>query len=165
MFILDLDDLSRIIISTVLFSQKKFSLISSQKYGFWLCDLEKTFIGSWIQGSKRHRIPDSDPQHWKSDADWHVMLTTVKISVADPGSGVFLTPGSGMGKKSRSGTGIQYEHPGTYIRELRNNFGRKILKFFDADPDSGSGIFLTLVPGSGMEKFGSGITSRIRDIV
>jgi hypothetical protein len=21
-------------------------------------------IGSWIQGSKRHRIPDRDPQHW-----------------------------------------------------------------------------------------------------
>jgi hypothetical protein len=28
-------------------------------------------------------------------------------------------------------------------------------KFFDADP--GSGIFLTLDPESGMEKFGSGI--------
>jgi hypothetical protein len=31
----------------------------------------------------------------------------------------------------------------------------RILKFFDADP--GSGIFLTLDPGSGMEKFGTGI--------
>jgi hypothetical protein len=29
-------------------------------------------------------------------------------------------------------------------------------------PDPGSGIFLTLDPGSGMEKFGFGITSRIR---
>jgi hypothetical protein len=27
-------------------------------------------------------------------------------SVADPGSGAFLTPGSGMGKKSRSGSGM-----------------------------------------------------------
>jgi hypothetical protein len=42
-------------------------------------------------------------------------------SVADPGSDAFLTPGSGMGRKSRSG------------------------------------IFLTLDPGSGMEKFRSGI--------
>jgi hypothetical protein len=33
----------------------------------------------------------------------------------------------------------------------------KILKFFDADPDPGCGIFLTLDPGSGIEKFGSRI--------
>jgi hypothetical protein len=36
-------------------------------------------------------------------------------------------------------------------------FGVKRLKFFDADPDPGSGIFLTLDPESGMEKI------RIRD--
>jgi hypothetical protein len=38
--------------------------------------------------------------------------------------------------------------------------GLKILKFFDADPDPGFGIFLTLDPdpGSVMEKFRSGIT-------
>ncbi len=50
---------------------------------------------------------------------------------------------------------------------LETIFGFKILKFFDADPDPGSGIFLILYPGSGiffipdtgsdMEKFGSGI--------
>ncbi len=46
---------------------KKLSL-SSQKYGFWIRepgseirDPEKTYSGSRIQGSKRHRIPD--PQH------------------------------------------------------------------------------------------------------
>jgi hypothetical protein len=33
----------------------------------------------------------------------------------------------------------------------------KILKFFDANPDLGSGFFLILDPCSGMEKFGSGI--------
>jgi hypothetical protein len=33
----------------------------------------------------------------------------------------------------------------------------KILKFFDADSDPGSRNCLTLNPGSGMEKFGSGI--------
>jgi hypothetical protein len=27
-------------------------------------DPEKTHSGSRIQGSKRHRIPDPDPQHW-----------------------------------------------------------------------------------------------------
>ncbi len=37
----------------------------------WIWDLgseirdpEKTYSGSRIQGSKRHRIPDPDPQHW-----------------------------------------------------------------------------------------------------
>jgi hypothetical protein len=27
-------------------------------------DPEKTYSGSRIQGSKRHRIPDPDPHHW-----------------------------------------------------------------------------------------------------
>jgi hypothetical protein len=45
---------------------------------------------------------------------------------------------------------IRDEHPGSYILELKNKFWVKILKFFDADP--GSGIFMTLDPGSGMEK-------------
>jgi hypothetical protein len=45
-----------------------------------------------------------------------------------------------MGKKIKNR--IWDEHPG---RELRNNFlDFKLLKFFDADPDPGSGIFLTL---------------------
>jgi hypothetical protein len=45
---------------------------------------------------------------------------------------------------------IRDEHPGSYFRELRNNFWVKILKYFDADADPGPGIFLT------MEKSGSG---------
>jgi hypothetical protein len=47
-----------------LFTQKLS--LSSQKYGFeiQIQDLEKTHSGSRIQGSKRHRIPDPDPQHW-----------------------------------------------------------------------------------------------------
>jgi hypothetical protein len=48
-----------------------------------------------------------------------------------------------MGKKSGSGSRIQDEQPGSYFRELRNNFWVKILKFFDADP--------------GQKKFGSGV--------
>jgi hypothetical protein len=55
-----------------------------------------------------------------------------------------------MGKKSVSGSGIRIrdEQPGSYFRELRNHFLElkyRYLKFFDADP------------GSGMEKFESGI--------
>jgi hypothetical protein len=46
------------------FLPKKLSL-SSQTYGFGIRDPEKTYSGSRIQGSKRHRIPD--PQHWP----WH----------------------------------------------------------------------------------------------
>ncbi len=53
-----------------------------------------------------------------------------------------------MGKKPRSEIRIRYEFLGSYFREL---------KFFDADADPDPGIFLTLDPGSGMEKI------RIRD--
>jgi hypothetical protein len=36
---------------------------SSSKYGLGIRDPEKTHSGSRIQGSKRHRIPNPDPQH------------------------------------------------------------------------------------------------------
>jgi hypothetical protein len=40
------------------------------------------------------------------------------VAEPDPGSGAFLTPGSGMGKKSGLGSGIQIrgEQPGSYFR-------------------------------------------------
>jgi hypothetical protein len=43
--------------------------LSSQKYGFGIRDPEKTYSGSRIlnQGSKRHRIPDPETQHWFSN--------------------------------------------------------------------------------------------------
>jgi hypothetical protein len=44
---------------------------------------------------------------------WFPVLLFINTSVADPGSGAFLTPGSGMGKKSRSG--IRDEHTGSYF--------------------------------------------------
>ncbi len=66
----------------------------------------------------------------------------------DPGSGAFFTPGSGMGNESRSGSKMN-------IRELRNNFWVKILKFLDAECGCGSGNLFD--PGSGMRKI------RIRD--
>jgi hypothetical protein len=45
-----------------LFTQKLS--LSSQEYGFGIRDPEKTYSGSRMQGSKRHRIPDPEPQHW-----------------------------------------------------------------------------------------------------
>jgi hypothetical protein len=53
-----------------------------------------------------------------------------------------------MGKKSRTGSGINI--PDHISESLETIFWVKKLKFFDADP--GSEIFLTLDPGSGMEK-------------
>jgi hypothetical protein len=46
-------------------------------------------------------------------------------------------------------------NPDHISESLKTIFWVKILKFFDADPDPGSGIFLTLDPG--WKKFGSGI--------
>jgi hypothetical protein len=69
------------------------------------------------------------------------LMAPNNVADPDPGSGAFLTPGSG----------ILDEQPGSYFLELRNNFlGVKILKFFDADP--------------GWRQFESGMEqSRIRD--
>ncbi len=55
-----------------------------------------------------------------------------------------------MGKKSGSGSGMN--NPDHISESLETIFWFKIIKFFDADP------------GSGMEKFGSGMEKiRIRD--
>jgi hypothetical protein len=43
-----------------LFTQKIVTKLSK----IWVWDPEKTYSGSQIQGSKRHRISDTDPQHW-----------------------------------------------------------------------------------------------------
>jgi hypothetical protein len=45
--------------------------------------------------------------------------------------------------------------PDKISESLETIFGLKILKFFDADPDPKSGIFLTLDQGSGMEEIGA----------
>ncbi len=63
-------------------------------------------------------------------------------SVANPVPFWPLDPRSGMGKKNR--VRIRDEQPGSYFRELGNQFfGVKILKLFNADP--------------GWKKFGSGM--------
>jgi len=59
------------------------------------------------------------------------MFTTTDFAgVADPGSGAFLTPGSG----------IRDEHPGSYFLQIETIFWGKVLKFFDADPGTGINI-------------------------
>jgi hypothetical protein len=70
------------------------------------------------------------------------------------GSGAFLTPGfwirdQGLVKNQDPGMNI----PDHISESLETIFWAKILKFFDANPDTG--IFLTLDPGR--KKFGSGI--------
>jgi hypothetical protein len=56
-------------------------------------------------------------------------------SVADPGSGAFLTPRSGIRDGYKIKIRIRDKHPDSYFREFRNNFWFKILKFFDEDLD------------------------------
>jgi hypothetical protein len=76
------------------------------------------------------------------------------VAGPDPGSGAFMAPGSRIGKKSRSGSGMNISD---HISEsLETILWVKILKFFDADP--GSGSLLTLDPG--WKKFGSGIRDK-----
>jgi hypothetical protein len=53
--------------------------------------------------------------------------------------------------------------PDHISESLEKFFGIKKLKFIDADADPGSGIFLTLDLGSGMEKFRSGIRDKHPD--
>jgi hypothetical protein len=58
-----------------------------------------------------------------------------------------MAPGSGTGKKSRSGSGMNM--PDHISESLKVIFLGETLTFFDADLDPG--IFLTRNPGSGME--------------
>ncbi len=55
------------------------------------------------------------------------------------------------------GTGSRINNPDNIFESVETIFWVKILNFFDADPDPGSGIFLTLDSGSEIEKI------RIRD--
>jgi hypothetical protein len=58
----------------------------------------------------------------------------------DPGSGAFLTPGSGMSKKIRDpdpGFGSGMNNPDHISESLETIFWAKILKFFNSDPGSG----------------------------
>jgi hypothetical protein len=71
------------------------------------------------------------------EAPLHCILLNINSLgiVQDSGSGAFLTPGSGMGKKSGSGSGMNI--PDHISEGLQTIFRVKILKFFVADPGSG----------------------------
>jgi hypothetical protein len=64
------------------------------------------------------------------------------MRIRDPGIFLTLDPGSGSGMNI----------PDHISESSETIFWVKILKFFDADADPGSGNFLTLDPGSGMGK-------------
>ena len=55
----------------------------------------------------------------------------------DPGSGAFLTPGSGIRDGYKSGFGSGMNNPNHSSASLETIFWVKIHKFFDADPGSG----------------------------
>ncbi len=57
---------SRILIKEFKYFNLRKWFISSRKYdpGCSSRIRTQTFYPSWIQGSKRHRIPDPDPQYW-----------------------------------------------------------------------------------------------------
>jgi hypothetical protein len=60
-------------------------------------------------------------------------ICTLSVANPDPGSGAFLTPGSGMGKRSGSGM----KNPDHISECLVAFFRVKILRFFVADLGSG----------------------------
>jgi hypothetical protein len=86
----------------------------------------------------------------------YYFFVVAKRSVADsdPRSGAFLTPGSGVCKKS--GSGSRMNNPDHISESLGTIFWVKLLKFFYADP--GSGMEKIRIRESGMEKI------RIRDL-
>ncbi len=76
---------------------------------------------------------------WRLFQCHHLNLS---LSIADLGSGAFFTSGSG----SFFYPGIRDEQPGSYFRELGNNFF--LLKYFNS---------LIQILDPGWKKFGSGI--------
>ncbi len=78
------------------------------------------------------------------DPNTGLLRIVLRIRIWDPVPFWPLDPGSGMSKKSRSGSGIQDEHLGSYFWELRNNFwgyilwcgsGSEIQNLFTLDPE------------------------------
>jgi hypothetical protein len=85
--------------------------------------------------------------------------SVLRIRIRDPVLFWPLDPGSGMGRKSASGSGIRDEQPGSYFLELQKPFfWVKILKFFDADP--GSGMETVRIRDPGWIIVGSGIRDK-----
>jgi hypothetical protein len=98
-------------------------------------------MGCWIQHLPRC-ISGSGCGYQTKNCVFNVSSS---VADPDPGSGAFLTKGSGIGKNSES---------------LQTILGVKIHKSFDANADPGSRKLLTLDPGSGREIFGFGIRDK-----
>jgi hypothetical protein len=100
------------------------------------------------------KLPDSSI--WASRIRICYSQAVLRIRIRDPVPFWPLDPGSGMGRKSASGSGIRDEQPGSYFLELRNHFfGLKYLNSLIRIRDPGWRQF-----GSGIregKKVGSGI--------
>ncbi len=88
---------------------------------------------------------------------FHCSMVRNNVAGPDPGSGAFLTLGSGMEKYPDPGSGMHI--PDNFSESLETVFTLwlKILKFFDTDPDLASGLFVILDPGWRKSYPGSGI--------
>jgi hypothetical protein len=82
------------------------------------------------------------------------------VADPDPRSGAFLAlhPGSGIGKTSGSGSGMN--DPDHISESLKQFFLVKTLKFFDADPGSGMEKIPIRDPGWKNSDLGSGIREK-----
>jgi hypothetical protein len=69
-------------------------------------------------------------------------LDRPSVADLDPGSGAFLTTGSGIRIRDPGWKKIRIWDEHHFSGSLDTVFGLKILKFFDANPDPESGIFL-----------------------
>jgi hypothetical protein len=95
------------------------SWIKDTGFPFWIPDPGgQEGTGSRIRGSERHRIPESDPQHW----NWQIIkvfVTQNSTKLSETWSGmfffipdlgwirfwVFSHPGSGCGSRGQKSTG------------------------------------------------------------
>ncbi len=81
----------------------------------------------------RGQVGPMPPRSWGRSRKWHI-----NNQCWGSGSGAFLTPGSGMGRKSGSRSGMN--NPDHISESLETIFWVKILKFFYAHPASGINI-------------------------
>ncbi len=89
---------------------------------------------------------------------WLSCPTVLRIRIRDQVPFWPPEPGSVMGRKSASWSGIRDEQPGSYFLELRNHFwGLKYLNSLMRIRDQGSGMETVRIRDSGLKKGGSGI--------
>jgi hypothetical protein len=104
------------------------------------------FYLSRIQGSKRHRIPDTNPKYRKTS----VVKAVLQIRIRDPGSGAFLTPGSGIRNRF-----FPVKSP-IFFQHFKNKIIYNFVKFVATKKGMTTNLFspLSFVPvlGSGMGK-------------